>query len=220
MSDGLCSVCSSEYDPGVAGNAPCPYCEIKQLRAEDAKHCKRILDPEEQVEILTVKYEDANELAERRKWGAEEMDALRAEVERLEEKLKDAIAWKNKAVNKIERLIELEQYLDDYVDLGIGFAKRGMFITDEQIDSAWELTESLRKNLQKLNQPEIERITCDVRKELMREFGIFKCEGCGGHGEKPSQLEFYKVFENRRKPCPDCNGHGWVIGKEKGDGPD
>jgi len=199
-------VCSSEYDPGVAGNAPCPYCEIKQLRAEDAKHCKRILNPEEQVEILTVKYEDANELAERRKWGAEEMDALRAEVERLEEKLKDAIAWKNKAVNKIERLIELEQYLDDYVDLGSGFAKRGMFITDEQIDAAVRI-------LVPPNPMPSPVLVDEGIWSALNKLGIFRCEGCGGSGHLPPVITgHFKPLPGSK--CPDCakwGSKGWVI---------
>ena len=48
----------------------------------------------------------------------------------------------------------------------------GRWITYKEIAAAWERTEDLRADLQKLEQPEIERITCNVRDELMRELGI------------------------------------------------
>jgi hypothetical protein len=48
----------------------------------------------------------------------------------------------------------------------------GRWITYKEIAVARKLTEDLRAHLQKLEQPEIERITCNVRDELMRELGI------------------------------------------------
>ena len=49
MSDGYCKTCCSEYDPGVGGEALCPYCEIKRLR-------ERIEELENSGETGYIKY--------------------------------------------------------------------------------------------------------------------------------------------------------------------
>ena len=103
---------------------------------------------------------------------------------------------------KIERLEarveELEEKYDKLHAQKWDRVEGAHLITDDQIDAAWEKTESLRVNLQKLEQPEIERIICNTREELMREFNIHRCEDCidGKFGTET---------------CSTCNGKGRVI---------
>lgn len=83
-------------------------------------------------------------------------------------------------------------------------------ITDDQIDAAWEKTESLRDSLLVLERPDIEKITCNIREELMREFNIFRCEKCDqGRIFSTPQVGLPLV-------CPDCNGHSYVIVPDDG----
>jgi hypothetical protein len=71
----------------------------------------------------------------------------------------------------------------------------GYHITDEQIDAAWKYTK--------------EGWDCGQSVEdALNKINIFECEGCGGEGNS------YSAAEYNDKPCPDCNGHGWVIGGE------
>ena len=44
---------------------------------------------------------------------------------------------------------------------------------------------------------------------VLGEFGIKRCEGCGGKGKTHSRSSSMKE-EPMEWRCPDCNGHGWV----------
>jgi Zn finger protein HypA/HybF involved in hydrogenase expression len=77
--------------------------------------------------------------------------------------------------------------------------EKGIYVTVEQIDAAWEMLEKYSKHAHWLEM-------------LLREcFGICRCPECGGTGDvflKPS--EFYTTGGEESKKCPNCHGHGWV----------
>ena len=45
--------------------------------------------------------------------------------------------------------------------------------------------------------------------QILMEFNIFKCEGCGGSGKREPSFTHITGMA-----CPDCDGHGWVIQRE------
>lgn len=134
-----------------------------------------------------------------------------ARVEKLE--LKDA--EETEALR--ERILELERERES-LNERLGWTdeewKTKHLITDEMIDAAWKHTEDLRDGLQNLEQPEIEKIICNTREELMQEFNIFYCEGCDGKGHWEQEPQTGGAYPEQEPICPDCNGYGWVIGGE------
>ena len=52
-----------------------------------------------------------------------------------------------------------------------------MLVEVENILKAQRRTDDLRKSCQVLNQPELERIICSARDELMRELGLEEVDG-------------------------------------------
>jgi len=73
-------------------------------------------------------------------------------------------------------------------------------ITDEQIDAAWGW----------VTDQELGGRSRNTAKLVLKELGIKRCEGCGGEGIT-RQYPGGEPLE----PCPDCNGHGWVIGGDE-----
>jgi predicted RNase H-like nuclease (RuvC/YqgF family) len=133
----------------------------------------------------------------------DEIYRLRERIEELEERdagvlqmLKDKISSGNISVTEVD----------------IRDKCPGHHITDKQINAAWEKTESLRGSLLALERPDIEKITCNIREELMREFNIFRCEGCGGKGHLDQEPQTGGVYPELEPRCPDCKGKGYTMG--------
>jgi hypothetical protein len=70
-------------------------------------------------------------------------------------------------------------------------------IDEKQIDAAWRSISLATSELQAV-----------MYHLLGHFFGIKRCEGCGGSGYDDPD------FHDDLGKCPDCNGHGWVIGGE------
>ena len=84
-------------------------------------------------------------------------------------------------------------------------AVRGRHITDEQnqrADAAW-----------KFNEDSSHQLRGHGRALLYSCFVIDYCKKCGGAGGLTDNLPPLPHHKDRA-PCPDCNGHGWVIGGE------
>ena len=81
-------------------------------------------------------------------------------------------------------------------------------ITTEQIDAAAAWIENIYNGP---HEPRLNMITAEVVKtflwSLLRQFGIYRCEGCGGSGDT---RPLSRPNDAPPVPCVDCNGHGWT----------
>jgi hypothetical protein len=79
----------------------------------------------------------------------------------------------------------------------------GHHFTDEMIDAAWHQA--------------IESRGFPARIDILEELHIFRCEGCDGQrGVGPVRPSITGENYHVQNKCPDCNGHGWVIGEDQG----
>jgi len=144
------------------------------------------------------------------------MQDAAAEIELLRES-RDAVIRKAKErVKRVEqsyvRQFDLREEAEQRIEEleaeqceigGVEFMKKtGRYvITTEQIDAAWNLV---------MDTGEDGRINSGAEQSLAR-VGIVRCEGCGGCG----QVQVYtKDDDYDADGCPDCDGHGWMIGGE------
>jgi len=67
---------------------------------------KQLRELEEELNILRIRAEDAELLAERRKWGAEEMDRLRVKYETSQRELSEAQAQLTKITKALQDEID------------------------------------------------------------------------------------------------------------------
>ena len=123
-----------------------------------------------------------------------EIEALQARVEELDKEC-EAHALAN--VQQSEENESLEKQLDR-ATAHVGELEleqqTGRTITDEQIDAAWK-----KRRSDPLTGSKISGVLLPAS-----ELGIFRCEHLGAS----------QINGELTEPCPDCNGHGWVIGGE------
>jgi chromosome segregation ATPase len=149
--------------------------------SEDATDPGELRERIEELEgaIMTWKAEEAA-------WKEVEVGLL-ARIEELENQNNvlhlEVNRW-NQATNTIcDRLVKslgagvasdiaCQETLAARQDIGEKCFSPGIHITHKQIEQSRKLTGDLRVNLLRLGQPEIERIICNTRDELMEELGI------------------------------------------------
>ena len=131
------------------------------------------------------------------------MKIAREELLRL---LKSGCAVTPHQIQAAERIEELER---DEIPIEIGEDGQPTnlhIFTDEQIDAAWAT----------LNHCPIRSVEFRTLKIALSKLNIHRCEGCGGKGydKKYGCWSLRGVAWGGRfdLSCPDCNGHGWVIG--------
>jgi hypothetical protein len=143
----------------------------------------------------------------------QENRGLRLENEQLREKYKKEREHSTDLGNKIDELLtrieELEKDNREMLADWVADKPGRTVLTPEQIDAAWTAAFNLEGQADKCCQMEMER--------AFRQLGIVRCEGCGGVGDR----EPYGMYQPNGDPtdptwvkCPDCDGHGWVIGGE------
>ena len=108
-------------------------------------------------------------------------------------------------LRRIEELEEAYRVATSTEHLPPGCGKH--IITDDQIDAAWE-----RMNRLQNSENNAEHFMGrGVEAMLKQDFNIVRCEGCCGNkvvrGGYSIEQQRYEAIE-----CPDCNGHGRVIG--------
>jgi hypothetical protein len=130
-------------------------------------------------------------------------------LKRIDQDERNATADEIKALH--ERIEELEDAsVKEVLDFGVEQLSRGHdkyhITTTDQIDAAWVYLSLADHG------PEHCRV---CGKNILQKLGIVRCEGCGGVGDR----EPYGMYQPNGDPtdptwvkCPDCNGHGWVIG--------
>ena len=102
-----------------------------------------------------------------------------------------------------KRIEELEQFQQSLHPTELrDYMRTYYIITDEQIDAAVKIARSIE-----------EHYSNESGWETLKPLGIFRCEGCDGAGKTYSRSSSMKE-EPMEWVCPDCNGHGWVIGGE------
>jgi hypothetical protein len=111
----------------------------------------------------------------------------------------DTVYQENRALEaRIEELekqkAQTERIFDEYCAKVKGFNDCHHHITNDQIDAAVLLL--TRHGL---------KMAVDLGWLILGIFHIFRCEGCDCYQgmSDPARVN---------KPCPDCDGHGWVIG--------
>ena len=131
---------------------------------------------------------------------------LEAEYQKKIDRLREANAGLMARMEELEKERDwwasvARDYKADYNEvIRTGKCADGHHITDEQISAAWVYAHSLQPG-------------SEVRISILyalRLLGFERCEKCGGecHVFLPGdeRVAFYT------KPCPDCDGHGWVNG--------
>ena len=117
------------------------------------------------------------------------------EIERLREELLAAL--KNEA-HYAKRIEELKKHCLEQENAVFSWALE-RHITDAQIYAAWAYVG-----------PAGERTSAE---DALEELGIVRCEGCRGSGREESYPNPNDDMP-QDGPCPDCDGHRWVIGGE------
>jgi hypothetical protein len=175
----------SKYSPSAGDD----LCDLHNSYGKLAERLEKLRDSA--VPGATVVFEHPGDpdvpfsIAERRKWGAEEMDRLRARVKELGD---DRDFWAETAGG----------YKDDYSKvIRTGKCADGHHFTDEQIDAAWE------KAAKEYS------LGGSSYFDALEMLGVFECGGCGGAGKTFSRTGSMKE-EPMEWTCSDCNGHGWV----------
>jgi hypothetical protein len=140
------------------------------------------------------------------KWWSKHSGELKEAVSKCriekEREIEAALADQTALYQQIE---ELERERDE-AEMELWYPPDGVYITHDQIQRAWDKTEELRASLKSLEQFEVESLICNVREELMKEFNIKRCEGCGGSGVK-------RVPRGHvTGQCPDCDGLCYTVG--------
>ena len=115
--------------------------------------------------------------------------------------------WPKKIEQLRERVKELESCVNDMGHVIEGSGKATIFpvcqdhhITSKMIDEAVASADQ-------------DGLHLGDGWPALNKLGIFRCEGCGGSGKMAVAVPTQQYPDSEVEGlCPDCNGHGWVIG--------
>ena len=188
MSDLLKSGCEKHHGWERNNDEPCEWCEIERLRDD--------------LQINKIELDLASTRNSKAVRSIEELEAdVRFYRDGNVQDSTDPAMFRT-------RVKELEKERDA-AEAELWGAN---YITNEMIDEAVDLIENLYSSDDQRHGLGIIEVAKSYMWQALNKLNIFRCKGCKGKGVV--QWPAGPGVAIKIDDCPDCNGHGWVIGEE------